>query len=143
MRHCEINGSGSCCLFCCCSVPHYLLYGCFVFREGQGFILVYAVTSRATFERLEVFRQAMTKVKRHPVFMLVGNKCDKQHEREVSRAEGVQLAQQLGCQILETSAKTAMNIERLFTSLVRLLRQAKEREQGGGTAGPAPPVEAR
>ena len=99
--------------------------------EGQGFILVYSIASRATFDRLEVFRQAMLKVKRQkPVFMLVGNKCDKQYEREVSKEEGAQLARSFGCEFLETSAKTATNVERLFTNLVRLLRQTKQQEQG-------------
>lgn len=92
-------------------------------REGQGFILVYSIASRSTFERLEVFRQSMRRVKRgDPIFMLVGNKCDKTYEREVSREEGAALARQFGCEFLETSAKTAQNVERLFTNLVRNLR---------------------
>ncbi|KAH9835785.1 ras protein [Rhodofomes roseus] len=100
-------------------------------REGQGFILVYSIASRATFDRLDVFRQAMLKVKRQkPVFMLVGNKCDKQYEREVSREEGATLARNFGCEFLETSAKTPTNVERLFVDLVRLLRQTKQAEQG-------------
>jgi len=104
-------------------------------REGQGFILAYSITSRATFERIEIFRQAMLKVKRDKaVFMLVGNKCDKQYEREVSREEGAQLARRFGCEFLETSAKTCVNVERLFTHLVRMLRQSKQAEQAA--AGP-------
>ncbi|KAI0307559.1 ras protein [Multifurca ochricompacta] len=100
-------------------------------REGQGFILVYSIASRATFERLDVFRQSMLRVKRQkPIFMLVGNKADKQLEREVTREEGVQLAKEFGCEFLETSAKTAQNVERLFTSLVRNLRSTKLAEQG-------------
>ena len=107
--------------------------------EGQGFILVYSIASRATFDRLEVFRQAMMKVKKSkPVFMLVGNKCDKQYEREVSREEGAQMARTFGCEFLETSAKTAYNVERLFTTLVRLLRQTKQSEHA--PPGPARPV---
>ncbi|OCH96633.1 ras protein [Obba rivulosa] len=103
-------------------------------REGQGFILVYSIASRATFERLDVFRQAMLKVKRQkPIFMLVGNKCDKQLEREVSREEGAALARQFGCEFLETSAKTALNVEKLFTTLVRLLRNTKQTD-------PTPPT---
>lgn len=72
----------------------------------------------------------MLKVKRQkPVFILVGNKYDKVYEREVSREEGAQLARTFGCDFLETSAKTAFNVERLFTTLVRLLRQTKQAEQ--------------
>ncbi|PFH49232.1 hypothetical protein AMATHDRAFT_148105 [Amanita thiersii Skay4041] len=103
-------------------------------REGQGFILVYSIASRATFNRLEGFRQSMRRVKRgDPIFMLVGNKSDKVQEREVSREEGAALARQFNCEFIETSAKTAQNVERVFTSLVRALRQTKSIE-------PSPPV---
>jgi len=101
-------------------------------REGQGFILVYSIASRSTFERLDVFRQSMLKVKRQkPIFMLVGNKCDKTYEREVSREEGIALARSFGCEFMETSARTAYNVELLFTNLVRALRQTKRLETGG------------
>lgn len=101
-------------------------------REGQGFILVYSIASRSTFDRLDVFRQSMLKVKRQkPIFMLVGNKCDKTYEREVSREEGIALARSFGCEFMETSARTAYNVELLFTNLVRALRQTKRLESGG------------
>jgi len=92
-------------------------------REGQGFILVYSITSRPTFDRLENFRQAMLRVKgQRPTFVLVGNKSDKVREREVLEAEGVALAKSFGCPFMETSAKTAHNVELLFANLVRILR---------------------
>ena len=99
--------------------------------EGQGFILVYSIASRSTFDRLEIFRQSMRRVKRgDPIFMLVGNKCDKTYEREVSKEEGAALARQFGCEFIETSAKTAQNVERLFMNLVRSLRQTRSIEPG-------------
>ena len=105
------------------------------FSEGQGFILVYSIASRSTFDRLEIFRQSMRRVKRgDPIFMLVGNKCDKTYEREVSKEEGAALARQFGCEFIETSAKTAQNVERLFMNLVRSLRQTRSIEPGA----PAP-----
>jgi len=106
-------------------------------REGQGFILVYSIASRATFDRLEVFRQSMMRVKRQrPIFMLVGNKADKTYEREVSRDEGAALAREFGCEFMETSAKTAQNVERLFTTLVRMLRQTKATEHPASVVRP-------
>ncbi|KAJ7023783.1 ras protein [Mycena alexandri] len=94
-------------------------------REGQGFILVYSIVSRSTFDRLEVFRQSMRRTKRGEApLMLVGNKSDKAYEREVSKEEGAALARQFGCEFIETSAKTAQNVERVFTSLIRTLRLA-------------------
>lgn len=106
-------------------------------REGQGFILVYSIASRSTFDRLDIFRQSMRRVKRgDPIFMLVGNKCDKTYEREVSKEEGAALARQFGCEFIETSAKTAQNVERLFTNLVRALRQTRNIDAGPPTNGP-------
>ncbi|KAF5382955.1 hypothetical protein D9757_006288 [Collybiopsis confluens] len=105
-------------------------------REGQGFILVYSIASRSTFDRLEIFRQSMRRVKRgDPIFMLVGNKCDKTYEREVSKEEGAALARQFGCEFIETSAKTAQNVERLFTNLVRALRQTRNIDAGPPAGG--------
>ncbi|KAF7371528.1 Ras protein [Mycena venus] len=95
-------------------------------REGQGFILVYSITSRSTFDRLEVFHQSVRRAKRgNPIFLLVGNKCDRLLDREVSREEGAALSWQFGCDFFETSAKTGLNVERVFTALVRALRPTK------------------
>jgi len=58
-------------------------------------------------------------------FILVGNKCDKYHEREVTISEGLILAKDLGCRFVETSAKTAQNVEDVFVGLVRDLRKSK------------------
>lgn len=82
----------------------------------------------------------MLKVKRQkPIFMLVGNKCDKTYEREVSREEGIALARTFGCEFMETSARTAYNVELLFTNLVRALRQTKRLEPGtNGKQGDKP-----
>ncbi|EJD55481.1 ras protein [Auricularia subglabra TFB-10046 SS5] len=102
-------------------------------REGQGFILVYSIASRSTFDRLETFRQNMLRIKRgRPIFMLVGNKADKGYEREVSKEEGASLARSFGCEFLETSAKTAQNVDRLFVDLVRLLRMTRAPDQAPG-----------
>lgn len=110
----------------------------YVYREGQGFILVYSIASRSTFERLEIFRQSMKRVKRgDPIFMLVGNKCDKTYEREVSKEEGAAMARHFGCEFIETSAKTAQNVERLFMNLVRSLRQTRG-SVDQGVPSPAP-----
>ncbi|KAJ6603800.1 small GTPase superfamily [Mycena sp. CBHHK59/15] len=106
-------------------------------REGQGFILVYSIASWSTFDRLEVFRQSVRRARRgDPILMLVGNMCDKAFEREVSKEEGAALARRFGCEFIETSAKTAQNVERVFTNLVRGLRQTRNLDLGG-TANPS------
>ena len=70
----------------------------------------------------------MLRVKRQkPIFMLVGNKCDKILEREVSKDEGAALARSFGYFFMVSSAKTVQNVELLFFNLVRTLH-IKKRE---------------
>ena len=98
---------------------------------------MYSVTSRSTFDHLEIFRQSMKRVKRgHPIFILVGNKSDKTSEREVSKEEGAALAQKFGCDFIETSAQTGQNVERLFMNLVCTLREPRAFSELGGPNAP-------
>jgi len=97
-------------------------------RDGEGFLLVYSISSRSTFERVERFHDQITRVKdTEPVpLMLVGNKCDKITEREVSREEGMNMARRLKCDFIESSAKTCVNVERAFYGVVKMIRQNRE-----------------
>ncbi|KII92194.1 hypothetical protein PLICRDRAFT_677894 [Plicaturopsis crispa FD-325 SS-3] len=104
-------------------------------REGQAFILVYSVTSRATFDGLDILRQDVIRAKgATPVFMLVGTKCDLVSQREVSHDEGAQLGRTFGCEFVETSAKTGQNVDLLFSNVVRALRAADAAALQGGAA---------
>ncbi|CEP63907.1 Ras family GTPase RAS2 LALA0_S09e05160g [Lachancea lanzarotensis] len=93
-------------------------------RTGEGFLLVYSVTSRTSFDELMTYYQQILRVKDAdyvPVF-LVGNKSDLEDERQVSYEEGVSLAKQFSAPFMETSAKQAINVEESFYGLVRLVR---------------------
>lgn len=95
-------------------------------REGQAFALVYSVASRTTFNRVESFRQMLMNSRHYrPFFLLVANQIDKFYEREVSAEEGRELAEKLGCQYIETSAKTGISVQKVFFDLVRMLRGSK------------------
>jgi hypothetical protein len=86
--------------------------------------LVYSITSRSTFECVERFRDQVIRVKGTDVpIVLVGNKCDKITEREVSREEGMNMARKLGCEFIECSNKTCVNVDRAFYTVVRMIRR--------------------
>lgn len=106
-------------------------------REGQGFILVYSITERRSFERIETFRQALLRAKARtpPLFILVGNKDDQTYERQVLKAEGESLAAQWGCEFMETSARTGHNIDKLFIHLIRSLREVRDGAELPPTGG--------
>jgi GTPase KRas protein len=87
-------------LFFCSPLCVYRLIFRTSIREGEGFLLVYSITARATFERIERFRSQITRVKDSEAIpiVLVGNKSDKRDEREVGKEEGQLLARRLGCE---------------------------------------------
>lgn len=97
-------------------------------RDGEGFLLVYSITARSTFERIERFREQIFRVKdiENVPMMLVGNKCDRVTEREVTREEGMMMARRLACDFIETSAKTCVNVERSFYQVVKIIRAQRE-----------------
>lgn len=53
--------------------------------------------------------------------ILVGNKCDMEDDRVVSFERGKQLADQLGLEFFETSAKENINVKSVFERLVDII----------------------
>jgi Ras-related protein Rab-2A len=51
------------------------------------------------------------------VIVLVGNKCDMESRRKVRYEEGEAFAKENGLLFIETSAKTATNVDSAFTSV--------------------------
>ncbi|CDM30820.1 hypothetical protein DTO013E5_533 [Penicillium roqueforti] len=94
-------------------------------RTGEGFLLIYSITSRQSFEEIMTFQQQILRVKDKDYFpiIVVANKCDLEKERVVSEAEGEALARQFGCKFIETSAKSRINVENAFYDLVREIRR--------------------
>ncbi|QCD97958.1 Rab family [Vigna unguiculata] len=107
------------------------------YRKAQGIILVYDVTRRETFTNLsEVWSKEVQlySTNQDCVKMLVGNKVDRDTERTVSREEGLALAKELGCLLLECSAKTRENVEQCFEELALKIMEAPSLLEEGSTA---------
>ncbi|KAJ3572436.1 hypothetical protein NP233_g3086 [Leucocoprinus birnbaumii] len=94
--------------------------------RAQGLILVYSITSRDTFERIEEYYRSMRRVTKDAgvPFLLVGNKSDLIYERRVTWDEGAALSDRLGCKFFETSAKSGENVDFIFSEAIRSLRAA-------------------
>ncbi len=91
------------------------------YRNAVGGLLVFDITNRESFANLTVwFEDAQQNAERHHlVFVLVGNKTDQQRHREVSKEEGMKYAEDHDMEYIETSAKSATNVEEAFHMLSR------------------------
>ena len=105
-----------------------------ILQQSDAVVFVYSISSRSTFTQIASLHNHMLEAQppnsgcdgdmQRPryskPFCLVGTKCDVR-EREISQSEGLEQAKKLGCPFFETSAKTCVNIEACFDSLVRAI----------------------
>jgi len=85
------------------------------YRGAAGALLVYDITRRETFNHLTSWLDdARQHSNSNMVIMLIGNKCDLEDRRAVQYEEGQQFAQENGLIFMETSAKTAQNVDEAF-----------------------------
>lgn len=90
-------------------------------KNGQGFVVVYSITNHQTFQDVKNMKEQIVRVKgtdRVPI-LLVGNKLDIAHQREVTSGEGLALAQLWSSPFMEASAKSKVNVNEVFAEIVR------------------------
>ena len=98
-------------------------------HQGKGFIIVYSIDDRESFERVDFYYREICRGKASSDFplVLVGNKCDLEDKiRQIGRVEGEELARELKASFFETSAKTNVNIENTFAEIIRKIKKAEE-----------------
>jgi len=94
-------------------------------RSGEGFLLVFAVTDKASFDEMYKFHRQILRVKDRDEFpmLMVGNKADLEHQRLVTQLDAQNLSRQLKIPYIECSAKLRMNVDQSFHELVRIVRK--------------------
>jgi len=102
-------------------------------REGDGFVLVYAITDASSFEECkDIYGQLLNSrdvgEEGIPV-VFMGNKCDLEEERAVSYADGENFAKQFAkTKFFESSARQNINVSNAFEALVRMVRKERNGE---------------
>ncbi|KAJ1983425.1 GTP-binding protein [Dimargaris verticillata] len=94
------------------------------YRGAMGILLVYDVTDERSFNNIHnwirnVEQHANEGVNR----ILIGNKCDIDEKKVISKEQGQSLADEYHIRFLETSAKSNINVDEAFFSLARDIKK--------------------
>ena len=101
---------------------------------GEGFLLVFAINDKESFELLKGKHDRVLKGKhgaKCPI-LLVGNKQDLEQERKVQYSAAKALADSWGIEYMETSAKTNFNCKEAFEKLAQTIVKSKASNSGSG-----------
>lgn len=104
----------------------------------MGIVLIYDVTDSRTFENVENWYLTVTQhANEDAQIFLVGNKCDDEENRQVSKEQGQELASKLNIPFLEASAKSNENVDPIFYELAGIIQEKHVNTEGAQTASSA------
>ena len=98
------------------------------FKGAHGILLIYDITARDSFKELEnwlgeVERNATPQVLK----ILIGNKCDLEDSRQITKDEGEAFAIRNGMNFIETSAKINTNVNEAFEALAKIMVESSNK----------------
>ena len=108
------------------------------YRSAMAVLFVYDVTNENSFENIKTW---IKEIELHggadAEKIILGNKCDMEDKRKVTKEQGEQLAKQYNVKFMETSAMNGTNVEQAFTEMAsdindKMLRRMDQREISGG-----------
>ncbi len=91
------------------------------FRGAEGALIVCDPTRRETLRNLFSWEHRFREAAAGRNVMVIFNKSDMSAKWEVSREEAEEVARQLGCPCVFTSAKTGDNVEGAFDALAKMI----------------------
>ena len=102
-------------------------------KQSNGFVLVYSITNKSSFNALRDIREQIVRVRDCDIFpmIVVGNHCDMETERIVSTEEGRALAEEFNAEFIESSAKSEINIDKIFHELIKKMNASGKPKKDG------------
>jgi Ras-related protein Rab-1A len=101
------------------------------YRGADGIIMVYDVTSQESFDHVNDWLKEVNRYASEGTCkLLAGNKSDRSTDKVVTTERAKEFADDIGIPFLETSAKSAFNVEEAFLTMASEL--IKQRIARGG-----------
>jgi len=99
------------------------------YRKSHGAIIVYDVTRRESFTKLEEWITAVREESgnENTQLLLVGNKTDLAEDREVTTEEGIKFAREHSLNFLETSALNGSNVNKAFQIVLQDIHKLSQK----------------
>jgi Ras-related protein Rab-11A len=96
------------------------------YRGAHGVLVLYDITNSSSFSQVPRWLAELEKYGEQDIVkMLIGNKADLEESRSVTVEEAQRLAEKEHMLFMETSAKTAVNVNEAFTKVVTEILGAK------------------
>ncbi|KAI5954834.1 SEC4 [Candida theae] len=106
------------------------------YRGAMGIVIIYDVTDSRSFENVENWFQTVSQhANEDAQIFLVGNKCDDDVNRQVSKEQGEDLASKLHVPFLEASAKSNENVDAIFYELAGIIQEKHVNDDAGAATG--------
>ncbi|XP_062975404.1 ras-related protein Rab-3D [Elgaria multicarinata webbii] len=92
------------------------------YRGAMGFLLMYDISNQESFNAVQDWAtQIKTYSWDNAQVILVGNKCDLEDDRVIPTEDSKRLADELGFEFFEASAKDNINVKQVFERLVDII----------------------
>jgi small GTP-binding protein domain len=90
------------------------------YRGAHGIVLAFDITNHASFQNINRwYDEAQNYLQKSVPKLLIGNKLDLSSQRAVRTEDAKELADRLGVEYIETSAKNSQNVKLAFETLSR------------------------
>ena len=124
------NKEGKICFYDTAGEEKYRAISFNLIKTADGILLMYDITSQKSFEAISGWINSIKEVKGEDFpIVLIGNKCDKEEEREVGKEEGENEAEKYNFGFFETSNKDGINVENAVMDLISKVIKKRNKKQ--------------
>ena len=90
------------------------------YNGASGAFVVYDITNKDSFDKIDEFIQNFIKKNiKNAHIIIIGNKCDLEDKRQITKEQGELKAKKYGADFMETSAFSGENIDKAFEKLIK------------------------